>query len=299
MKRLRDAIAEALSDEMGESVEFLTLETVGGGDINEAAVVDTTTGRFFVKWNRRAAADLFAREAESLELMRESGTDLRIPKPLVHREPSVETGRPGFLVMEYLPSGSPGADWEEAYGRGLAQLHRHTADRFGFPHDNYCGTTPQRNDWRDDWVDFYREQRLGHLLELAVEQRSVDRADRRAYERLLSRLDSFLAVESEPPALIHGDLWSGNLHTTEEGRPAILDPAAYFAHREAEFGMITLFGRLPERARRAYDEVWPLKEGWRDRNSLYELYHVMNHYVLFGGHYGERAFRIVRRWVDG
>ncbi len=288
-------LKEALDETLDTSVTIDHLETVSGGDINEAAVAETSEGKLFVKWNRGDVPDdLFKREAEALDEMREAETNLTIPEPICHRSPKEE--RPGFLVTEHLESGRRVPDFDEQLGRGLAQLHNHSSDQFGFKHDNYCGTTPQSNAWTDDWVDFYREHRLRHQLELAVEQRSVRDSDRKAFERLLERLDAYLVPEPEPPALIHGDLWNGNLHVAPDGTPALIDPAAYYGHREAEIGMMELFGGFSSRVYEAYEEVRPLQEGWRDRLSLYSLYHVMNHYNLFGGHWGDQAFDIVRRW---
>lgn len=293
-QRLVDALAEALHT---GSITLERLESVSGGDINHAGVAETSVGDFFVKWNAAAPPDLFAREFEALEVLRDSGSNLKIPEPITWEGPDGASS-PGFLVMEYVPSAAKSTDWQERYGRGLAQLHRTTSQTFGFDHDNYCGTTPQPNEWANDWVAFYRDQRLQPLFERVCTRRSVTSDQKRQFEVLLERLPSFLGGDDEPPALIHGDLWSGNLHTDEDGHPAILDPAAYYAHREAEFGMITLFGQWSERTRAAYDEIWPMPKDWRDRNPLYRLYHVLNHYLLFGGAYGAQSFAIVERFVD-
>ncbi len=288
-------VTDLLADALGREVELQELRTVAGGDINRAAVAETDAGRFFVKWNRDGPDDLFVREAEALGEMRRAETDLVIPEPIAAARP--EGDRPGMLVMEYLEPGPRVDDFDEQLGRGLAQLHETSSEAFGFPHDNYCGTTPQPNPRTDEWVEFYREHRLRHQLELAVDHRQVASSDRRAFERLLDRLDEFLGVDPEPPALIHGDLWSGNLHATPDGRPALIDPAAYYGHREAEIGMMELFGGYSETVYRAYQQIRPLQDGWRDRLPLYSLYHVMNHYNLFGGHWGRQAFDIVRQWL--
>ena len=292
---VRAHVTDLLAETFGSDLQVDRLTSVAGGDINDAAVAETNEGQFFVKWNRTGPPDLFEREAEALSEMRDSGTELAIPEPIAVARPEGE--RPGMLVMEYLAPGTKVADFDERFGRGLARLHQKSADAFGFPHDNYCGTTTQPNDWTDDWVDFYREHRLGHQLRLAVDHRDVSSSDRRAFEQLLDRLDEFLGGEDASPALIHGDLWSGNLHVAPDGHPALIDPAAYYGHPEAEIGMMELFGGYSRTVYDAYQEVRPLRDGWRDRLELYSLYHVMNHYNLFGGHYGRRAFDIVGRWV--
>ena len=120
-------------------------------------------------------------------------------------------------------------------------------------------------------------------------------SERRDVERLLSRLPQLLGGSSEPPALIHGDLWSGNLIADEAGSPALIDPAAYYGHREAELGMMTLFGGFGGRVYEAYDQAFPLEPGWRARNPIYQLYHLMNHLNLFGGSYRGQVMSIVRR----
>ena len=291
----QEAVKSSLQEALGIEVDIRASRSVGGGSINQAAVYETNAGEFFLKWNRQLIDDQFELEAMALEEMRDSPTDLVIPKPIVHRPP--RGGVPGFLVIEYLEPGQRVDDFDEQLGRGLAALHSKTAYAFGFHADNYCGTTIQPNPWLEDWITFYRDERLGFQLELAAETRGVSSDDRRAYERLLYRLDEFLATDESKPSLIHGDLWSGNLHVAPDGRPSLIDPAAYFGHREAELGMMRLFGGFSERVYDAYDEAWPLEPGWRDRLELYELYHLMNHYNLFGGGYGRRAFSIVERWV--
>ena len=289
-------IQNALSDALDRPIDVERLESVAGGDINQAAVAHTDAGQYFVKWNRAGPADLFEREEEALREMRRADTSLRIPEPIVSTRPV--DGHPAFLVMEYLEPGRRVSDFDERLGRGLAELHNHASDAgFGFPHDNYCGTTLQPNDWGDEWVEFYREKRLRHQLQLAVDHRDVSSSDRRDYETMLSTPDALPGADPEPPALIHGDLWSGNLHVAPDGTPAIIDPAAYYGHREAELGMMELFGNYSDRVYDAYQEVRPLQSGWRERLPLYKLYHVMNHYNLFGGHYASQAFRIVRRYA--
>lgn len=294
-QNLQTAAIIALQEALGGVVQLHAMHRVSGGDINQAAALTTDRGVFFVKWNEHPFPDLFEREFEGLVALAESDTTLVIPRPVCWRAPSQKNS--GFLIIDYLEPGQRRRDFDELLGRGLATLHKKTRQSFGFHHDNYCGATPQPNPWTRDWVEFYREHRLRFQLNRAIEARGVSASDRVIFDRLLDRLDEFLAPCDGPPSLLHGDLWSGNVHTTPSGHPALIDPAAYHGHREAELGMMTLFGGFSACVFDAYQEAWPLEPGWRDRASLYELYHVLNHYNLFGGHYGAQAVAMARRWV--
>ena len=197
-------------------------------------------------------------------------------------------------VLEYLKPGYL-ASGDEALGRGLAMMHKFTNDRFGFYNDNYCGTTPQNNSWKIDWVKFYRDNRLRFLLDLIQTEKPLALSERKIYDKLLDKIPGLVPRESIP-VLIHGDLWSGNYMITEKG-PALIDPAAYYADREMEMSILTLFGGFSGRFFDAYNEVNPLPPGWKERNNLYQLYHILNHYYLFGGGYGNQALNIAKRFV--
>lgn len=291
MTTLERAVA-ALAARLQGPVEVASHRAVGGGCISEALRLETNRGTFFVKLHGGPGA-LFSAEARGLEALRNSGTSLVVPEVLAFADPT--PGRPGFLVLEHLSPG-PGPD-PVAFGRGLAALHRATSSQgFGFDVDTYCGATLQPNPWTSAWVPFYREHRLGHQLRLLVDAGRFGAADTKRAEALLDHLEDRLAGPEEPPALLHGDLWSGNLLATAGG-PALIDPAAYYGHREAELGMMTLFGGFSPRSYAAYEEAYSLAAGWRARNPLYELYHVMNHATLFGGGYVAQALSIIRRYA--
>lgn len=295
MSRSDGHLERGLSSALGEEVRITGRRALGGGCINQAARLDTTAGTFFSKQNADPLPGLFSKEAACLRAMRASGTSLVVPKVIAFADP--EGGLPGFLITEMLEPGRRVVDFDERFGRGLAELHRATADAFGFEVDTYCGATPQPNPWTKSWIEFYRTQRLGHQLRLARERGVLGSPDAKRFARLLDRLPELLEGPEEPPALIHGDLWSGNLHVSPAGTPALIDPASYYAHREAELGMMTLMGGYSGRVYDAYDEVYPLDPGWRDRNPLYELYHLVNHANLFGGGYVSQTMSLVRRYV--
>jgi fructosamine-3-kinase len=222
--------------------------------------------------------------------MARAASSLVVPRVLAARGPQGDL--PGFILLEHLEPGPPD---DERLGRGLAELHRQAAPRFGFPVDSYCGSTRQPNAWCGSWPEFYAERRLRPLLSAIAGRRGLSRDERRVYDGLLARLPGLLGA-GHRPSLVHGDLWSGNvLHSTRG--PALVDPACAFAEREVELGLSTLFGGLSERALAAYQEAWPLPAGWRERNPLYQLYHLLNHQLLFGGGYGAQALEVARRFA--
>lgn len=286
---LEQAVREALGD---PGLKLGRVSPAAGGCISHAARVETSAGDVFVKWNEACPDDLFLREADGLRELADAGSGLVIPR--VFGAWARDEGRPAAIVMEYLPPAGSALD-QEALGRGLGALHRKTAPRFGFAVPTYCGSTRQDNEWTATWVDFFRERRLRAILTLVEGERGLDVTEKRLYERLLDRLPALL--EHAPvPALNHGDLWSGNAFPTARG-PALVDPACAFADREMEMGIMTLFGGFGERFWRAYDEVWPLPPEWPARNPIYQLYHLLNHCYLFGGHYRVQAREIARRFA--
>jgi fructosamine-3-kinase len=289
VKFLEEALASALEE---KRVRIERATSLPGGCIHEARRLVTSHGDFFAKWSDAAPADLFVAEAAGLRALMAAGSDLIIPKVVVASPSS--PAHPGFLILEYLAPAPSTAAQEERLGRGLARIHHARAPKFGFEVATYCGATRQENTWSSSWPEFYGARRLAPLVEI-LRQRglAVDRVAR--YVRLVERLPEWLV--SEPvPSLIHGDLWSGNVLATTGG-PGLVDPACAYVDREMEFGITLLFGGLSERAFDAYEEESPLLHGWRDRNALYRIYHLLNHAVLFGGGYEGQAFDLVRRFI--
>lgn len=285
-----ETAAQHLSARFGEKVAVRSVVSLAGGCINHAAKMETSAGTFFLKWNANGEPDMFLREAEGLaELKKAAKGELVIPDVYAAKA----TGdSPGFLVQEYLPPrpAHPGDD--EKLGRGLGILHLYQNKQFGFYENNYCGATLQSNPWTDNWAVFFRDQRIGFLLQLIQNERPLPVAETDVYERLHGKIPGLLPTHSTP-VLIHGDLWSGNYMMTEKG-PALIDPATCYADREMEFAIITLFGGFSQRFFYAYNEVNPLPADWKIRNRLYQLYHVLNHYYLFGGGYQSQALQIAR-----
>jgi fructosamine-3-kinase len=275
------------------ALRVLELQPVAGGCIHHAARVRTTRGDWFAKWNHDCAPELFLSEAQGLRALREAGSDLAIPEVLVALTPA--DARPACIVMEYLEPRAGAAGDQAALGRGLAAIHARPRDVFGFPVTSYCGPTPQDNRASPSWAEFYAERRLRPLSRRLEEEGRIGPSERNVLDRLSERLGSLLAHEARP-ALIHGDLWSGNVLATTRG-PALVDPASAACDREMEFGITTLFGGFSERFFAGYHEALPLRAGWRERNPLYQLYHLLNHHLIFGGHYGREALSVARRYA--
>ncbi len=260
---------------------------VGGGCINNGAIIQTQSGAtFFLKTNRSAPPDMFVREVEGLHAL--SVVDgPTVPHPCLH-------GR-DFLLMEDLsPASRRGGYWTE-FGRQLAALHNHTSPQFGFAHDNYIGSTTQPNLWTDDGYEFFAEHRLLFQARLAHRRGLISRSDFQQVERLSARLPKL--VPGQSASLSHGDLWSGNAMIDSGGGPAIIDPAAHYGWPEAELAMTTLFGSFPGTFYRAYEEIHPLEPGYQSRFPIYNLYHLLNHVNIFGRGYLGQVQSILRRYV--
>jgi protein-ribulosamine 3-kinase len=236
--------------------------------------------------------DMFLKEADGLNEMGLADSSLVIPKVIWNKEVD---DSPGLLLMEYLQPASNISGLDERLGRGIAQLHRKTASAFGFHHSNYCGTTLQDNSWTNSWPEFYAQRRIWALVQQIKTIRGMSLEELKIYEKLVGRIPALLAHQTVP-SLIHGDLWSGNYMYAANG-PALIDPACYYADREMELGMMRLFGGFGSSVWDAYQEEFPLQENWKQRIRLYQLYHVLNHCLLFGVSYREQALEIAKEYV--
>lgn len=259
----------------------------GGGCINRGFALTGRDGRrYFAKLNDADNLDMFEAEADGLRELEAAGA-VRVPRPIA----SGSSGNEAFLVLEWLDLDARGRPAD--LGRQLAQLHRHSQPTFGWWRDNSIGSTPQHNSPMPDWIAFYRTQRLRPQFDLA-RRNDAPRALLQQGEQLLERLDAFFPGYRPLPSLLHGDLWGGN-HGYAGGEPVLFDPAVYYGDREADVAMTELFGGYPVEFYAAYRESWPLDPGYRERKHLYNLYHVLNHFNLFGGGYAAQAERMLGR----
>jgi fructosamine-3-kinase len=243
----------------------------------------------FAKGRANLPDDLLAVEAEGLAWLRAAGA-VRVPEVLGLTDDA--------LVLEWVEPGNRTAVTEEVLGRNLAALHSSGAPAFGWHRDGYIGSLPQRNTppVDRDWPSFWMTHRIRPLAHQASQRGVVDGRVPLLVDRLGNRITE-LAGSIETPARVHGDLWWGNVHVDRQGEPWLIDPAAYGGHREVDLAMLHLFGTPSPALIDAYDEAFPLAEGWRDRLALWQLEPLLVHAVLFGGSYGASVRATLERFV--
>lgn len=290
---IRHHLEQAISDATRREFRCLHQHAVGGGCINSSYVVEDGVWHFFVKINAASRQDMFEAEAAGLHEIIASAT-VRAPRPVCWGT----AGAQSYLVLEHLPLGHESNSAQEELGRALARMHRHTAKHYGWWRDNTVGSTPQPNGERDTWLAFWRDQRLGFQLQLAAGNGYRGRLQRRG-EQLLLALDTLLTGHNPPPSLLHGDLWSGNYAVLTSGEPVIFDPAVYYGDRETDLAMTELFGGFGPAFYRGYENEYPLPDGYSQRKTLYNLYHILNHLNLFGGGYAQQAERMMEQLLTG
>lgn len=296
---LRGVLGERLARALPGSLDGDSLgpfRPVGGGCIHHAGVLETAAGPVFLKWNRGESGTGFTGEARSLEALRGAASPDLLDVPDVIDAADADTTEFGWLVLEYLPPSPAAPDHEERLGRGLARLHDALGERFGWPETNRIGPLPQPNPPRECWADFWVEARLLPQLHSARDAGLLEPGDVGLLERVAEATPRALApVADDPPGLVHGDLWSGNVHPGPRGRPVLVDPAAYWGHGEVDLAMSRLFGGFGAAFYRAYEEIRPLAEGFQAvRCPLYQLYYLLVHVRLFGGSYRARTLDAAR-----
>jgi fructosamine-3-kinase len=264
---------------------------VGGGCIHHAGILQTAAAPLFLKWNRGESGTGFTGEARSLEALQAAASPEFLDVPDVIDAADADSTEFGWLVLEYLPPSPPAPDHEERLGRGLAHLHDTAGERFGWPETNCIGPLPQPNPSRERWADFWVEARLLPQLRSARDVGLLDPGEVDLLERVAEATPRALGpVADDPPGLVHGDLWSGNVHPGPRGRPVLVDPAAYWGHGEVDLAMSRLFGGFGAAFYRAYQEIRPLADGFEAvRCPLYQLYYLLVHVRLFGGSYRRRT----------
>lgn len=265
---------QALFQSLGQQVAIERYHTLGGGSIHQAVALQTSLGNFFIKYNPGIAKDMFALEAKGLDILRKTKT-AHIPALIGVDE--------DFLLLEWIEEGKPQPHYWEDFGSSLAKLHQHTTESFGLGYDNYIGRLPQYNTPMLGGIDFFIEKRLKVQADQAYQAGQISKNLYQQLEHLYQKLPNL--IPDEKPALLHGDLWSGNVMTNAEGLVTLIDPAVYYGLREAELAFTEMFGRFPEHFYRAYHEQFPLVPGYADRVGIYNLYPLLVHVNLFGQSY--------------
>jgi len=284
-----DALRATVEARLGP---ILGARGVSGGCINHGMRVELADGPVFIKHNTKAPPGMFAAEAGGLNALREAADGLVVPRPLAWAE--AEGAAPAWLAMEWIEAAARPRDFAERLGRGVAALHRAGGtEGWGWREDNYVGSLPQENRPAETWAEFWRMRRLEPQLALA---RSSGRLPARAaeWDRLMDRLPELLAAGDEDgPSLLHGDPWGGNV-LAASGGPALIDPACYRGHREADLAMTELFGGFGAGFHAAYHEAWPLLPGYPGRRAVHQLWYLLVHVNLFGGGYLRQTEEVLR-----
>lgn len=273
--------AEALLDRA-----VVATAPVAGGDICTSTRLRLSDGSSaLIKTRPHAPEGFFTTEARGLRWLAEAD-GVAVPEVLAAEE--------DCLILSWVETTRPTPDTADTFGRALARTHQAGARGFGGERDGFIGTLPMPNRPADTWPEFFAVRRILPYLKLARDRSAVSAEDVTAVEDVVRRITD-LAGPAEPPARLHGDLWSGNVLWGEDGRGWLVDPAAYGGHRETDLAMLALFG-LPQlpRVLDAYQEQAPLADGWEERVPLHQLFPLLVHAALFGGGYGARAAEAAR-----
>ncbi len=272
-----------------ENLTSYQYKSVSGGDINQAFCIYNDTDKFFLKINNASLyPGMFKAESEGLNALNKSL--FRIPQ--VINEAVLEGYQ--YLLMEWIEQGKPTPDFWNKFGYYLADLHQISNTDFGFYNDNYIGSITQQNTFINSWEFFYSQYRIMPLVRILLEEKSYDNKDVQHVDNFCKRINEIFPIES--PALLHGDLWSGNFTIDQKGNPALYDPAVYFGHREMDIGMSRLFGGFSNELYERYNEKYPLEKNWTTRLPYTQLYPLLVHAVLFGGHYIAQTKEILSRF---
>jgi protein-ribulosamine 3-kinase len=288
---LKLTLERILTDLKGEKVVIQNFVPASGGCINNGGKLETSKGLFFVKWNSSLKyPGMFHAEATGLSFLRSTQT-LDVPQPL-HSEEEDEIQ---FLLMDFIESSPTNQQYWENLGAGLAALHKNSSKNFGLDYSNYIGSLGQSNRRNNSWVDFFIQERLEKQIALTDPNGPEIKILRKKFEQLYTKLPEILS--EEPPSLLHGDLWGGNIMVNHKGEPAIIDPAVYYGNREVDIAMTLLFGGFQKEFYESYKHYFPLEAGYKDRLEIYNLYPLLVHLNLFGGSYLQQLLAVLRRFV--
>lgn len=273
---------------------IVSIQSVSGGCINQAFKITTQQNSFFIKINSPDKLSMFEQEAMGLEKFK--AFPLRTPKVIDHGTIDYHFS---YLTLEWVDLISPSLACQVKLGHKLGLLHDMSrCDTFGFEIDNTIGATPQPNPPSKDWLDFFQINRLGFQRHL-IQQQFNDEACDKAIEKVIDHLPALFQAITVKASLLHGDLWSGNWAMDQSGEPIIYDPAPFYGHHEYDFAILEMFGSPPKEFYDAYQKVMPLMPGFEQRLKVYQLYHYLNHYNLFGRQYRLQCLHLAKEIISG
>ncbi len=269
-------IASHISLVIGQPFEIQNCYSIGGGHINSNYRIESAGQSYFVKINQPHCFEIFAAEAAGLAELAQPAV-IKVPVPHA------------YLVMEYITLRNDSQVSSAQLGHQLAVLHRVVKIPYGWHRNNYLGTVEQMNTLTDEWVDFWRTNRLNYQLELAARKGYATGILQTQGEQLLADMHLFFSDYTPLSSLLHGDLWAGNYGIDTQNQPVLFDPAVYYGDREVDIAMTELFGGFPNRFYQAYQDTFPLDSGYVVRKKLYNLYYILNNLNTFGGGYLRQA----------
>ena len=286
-----EKIKKRIEEKLGSKIK--SFSSLSGGCISDAFKISTENGTsFFLKYNPSASNNMFLKEANGLRELDKSNA-IKIPEVL-----SVDED---YILLEFIASGNRKKKFFEDFGKSFAEMHKFKSDSFGFYENNYIGSNPQINipdeKEKSDWTAFYLNKRILFQLQLAEKLGNSTDELRKGISKLENKIEDIIGHNSEKPSLLHGDLWAGNYMIDQNGNAVLIDPAVYYGHREADLGMTKLFGGFNSEFYKAYNESFPLEDGFDYRENIYKLYHVLNHLNLFGGGYYSQAISLIKFYV--
>lgn len=287
---LNEIYEQVLFECLGTEAVLKSASLIAAGNHNQGIKLESSEGYFFLKLNFDHEQDILIKEASGLSLLKKS-TFLKVPETFG----SGRIGDYNYLLSEFIQAGRNQLDYWENLGIGLAHLHLTESDQFGFEEDNFIASIPQRNNLQPNWINFFIEERLEPLVGKAYFDKLISLDFLKRFQEIYPKIESIFPTEK--PALLHGDLWSGNVISTKSGEPCLIDPAVYFGHREMDLAFSQLFGGFDKLFYESYESVFPLEPGFESRMGVYNLYPLLVHLNLFGSAYLSGIERTVNRLV--
>lgn len=270
--------------------EIISIRSITGGSVNKSYGIYSLNRSFFVKVNNLDAfPNMFEKEKKGLDTLR-GASSISVPEVLIEGSFKEQA----YLVLEHILPNEPNKNYWENFGKGLSELHLNSSSNFGLAYDNYNGSLVQVNNNEANWAKFFVENRLQVQQKQARDKGRLDSDLSRMLDKLYPKLERFFPEEQ--PALLHGDLWSGN-YLVNRGNPCFMDPAVYYGHREVDLAMSLLFGGFDKKMYEVYHHHFPLEKGWEKRVDVLNLYPLMVHVNLFGASYAQRVKSVIKHFV--